>query len=157
MAAKKIVKPAKKNKGGRPKEPVASKVDFKQLTLLCAKGFTDQELAEFYKVNRSTIHRWKADKQFLQHQKSGKELSDNKVVRSLYERACGYSHQAVKMFVHEGKVITKDYTEHYPPDTTAAIFWLKNRQPDDWRDRHEMKNTGEMVIKIEREGSNPKT
>jgi hypothetical protein len=29
------------------------------------------------------------------------------------------------------------YTERYPPDTAAAIFWLKNRQPKHWRDKVE--------------------
>jgi hypothetical protein len=32
------------------------------------------------------------------------------------------------------------YTEHYPPDTTACIFWPKNRRRDKWRDKHEIEH-----------------
>jgi hypothetical protein len=62
------------------------------------------------------------------------------VASKLYHRATGYKHLAFKMFKDKDsdRVITKRYVEHYPPDTTACIFWLKNRRPDLWRDRHEL-------------------
>ena len=45
-----------------------------------------------------------------------------------------------KIFCSRGKVIRVETVEHYPPDTTAMIFWLKNRQPDRWRDRAEVEH-----------------
>ena len=53
----------------------------------------------------------------------------------LYERANGYSYDAVKIFCsRDGEIIEAPYVEHVPPDVTACIFWLKNRRPQDWRD-----------------------
>lgn len=46
----------------------------------------------------------------------------------------GYSYDAVKIFQHNGKPVKVPYVEHVPPDTTACIFWLKNRKPEAWRD-----------------------
>ena len=53
----------------------------------------------------------------------------------LYERANGYSYDAVKIFCsRDGEIIEAPYAEHVPPDVNACIFWLKNRRPQDWRD-----------------------
>lgn len=123
-----------------------------QVTLLCKKGFTDKELAEFYKVSRRTIARWKADEQFLSHLKKGKELADDNVERSLYERACGYSHPEDKIFIEKGKPIIVATTKHYPPEPIAAIFWLKNRKPEVWREKAEVKTSGETIITVKRDG-----
>ena len=56
--------------------------------------------------------------------------------RSLYERANGYSHDALKIFMPAGakQPVVVHYVEHMPPDVTAGIFWLKNRDPENWRD-----------------------
>lgn len=103
---------------------------------LCLLGATDEALADFFEVDVSTISNWKNDfPLFLEALKKGKAQADAEVAASLYHRANGYSHKAVKMFCFEGQVISEEYTEHYPPDTTAAIFWLKNRQPKQWRDK----------------------
>jgi hypothetical protein len=64
-----------------------------------------------------------------------------RVERSLYERANGYNYEAVKIFMpaNREKPVYAKYIEHIPPDTTAAIFWLKNRDPQHWRDsQHEL-------------------
>lgn len=108
---------------------------------LCRLGATDREIAEFFEVDERTLNRWKtAHPDFCQALKRGKTLADANVADRLYMRATGYRHIAFKMFQSEGQVITKRYVEHYAPDTTAAIFWLKNRRPDLWRDR--MEHTG---------------
>ena len=110
----------------------------RQAERLCKLGATDAELADFFQVNEDTIYSWKKDHpEFSEALKKGKTLADATVADRLYMRATGYRHLAFKMFVHEGKVLTKRYVEHYPPDTGAAIFWLKNRRPDLWRDRVE--------------------
>src|SRR5271167_3722254 len=69
--------------------------------------------------------------------------------RSLYQRANGYSYDAVKIFMPAGakKPVYAPYREHVPPDTTAAIFWLKNRDPAHWRDAWQLEHvTGKYVI-----------
>jgi hypothetical protein len=60
----------------------------------------------------------------------------SRVERSLYQRGVGYSYDAVKIFMPAGakKPVYASYVEHVPPDLTAQIFWLKNRDPARWRD-----------------------
>lgn len=87
--------------------------------------------------------RWKVDfPRFCQATKTGKEAADERVINSLYHRANGYSFDAVKIFMPAGAAepVYAPYTEHVPPDTTAAIFWLKNRRPKEWRDRIALAN-----------------
>jgi len=114
-----------------------------QARKLCRLGATDAELANFFEVSERTLNSWKKrHPEFLQALKAGKAVADAEVAEKLYQRACGYSHEAVKMFQAGGEIISKGYTERYPPDTTAAIFWLKNRRPDLWRDKIEQEHTG---------------
>ena len=77
--------------------------------------------------------------EFARALKVGKEVSDDRVEKSLYHRANGYSYDAVKIFLDPDtkKPIYVPYTEHVPPDVTACIFWLKNRRPGQWRDPHD--------------------
>jgi hypothetical protein len=107
-----------------------------QAESLCKLGATDADLAAFFKVDERSINNWKdAHPEFLQSLKDAKTFSDERVERSLFERANGYSHPAIKIAVNaSGDVTQVPFVEHYPPDTTAAIFWLKNRRPDRWRD-----------------------
>ncbi len=109
---------------------------------LCELGATDREVAEFFEVSESTLNVWKlSHKKFSECLKLGKQHSDDRVVKSLYRRATGYSYDTVKIFppkLQSGEPIIVPYVEHVPPDTTACIFWLKNRIKEEWRDRHEL-------------------
>ncbi len=83
-----------------------------------------------------TINTWKTRHvDFLQAIKAGKTEADDRVERALYHRAVGYSHEVEKPMVIGKAVQIVRYTERYPPDTTACIFWLKNRNPEEWRDK----------------------
>lgn len=133
--------PEIKREKGRPTDYQA---DFaKQAEKLCLLGATDDELADFFEVHRSTIYRWKHEHEaFCDAIKSGKETADERVERSLYQKATGYNvkeEQAVKLKVeqHKEEVEVVEVEKHVPADTTAAIFWLKNRRKDQWRDKHE--------------------
>lgn len=111
-----------------------------QALKLCRLGAKDAELADFFHVSEQTINAWKeAYPEFLESLKEGKGLADAEVADKLFKRATGYQHQAVKIVANAntGQEHIVPYTEHYPPDTTAAIFWLKNRRPDLWRDKTE--------------------
>jgi len=110
-----------------------------QAAKLCTLGATDIELADFFGVSVRTIYRWSAEHgEFCQALKQGKEVADERVTRALYHRATGYSFDTVKIMQYEGAVMEVPYREHVAPDTTAMIFWLKNRRPDLWREKQEI-------------------
>lgn len=120
------------NKRGRPSKYRPEYAE--QVERLCKLGLTDKELGEFFEVSEQTINAWKKKyPEFLEALKKGKVLADANVVESLYRRACGYQHDAVKILQHNGNPVVVDYTEHYPPDTTACLAWLHNRQRDKWQ------------------------
>lgn len=111
-------------------------IDLEQVGKLTRKGWTDAELADFYKVSQQTIDNWKKQSpEFFGSLKEGKAVADERVERALFERATGYSHPEDKIFMHEGCPIVVPTTKHYPPDSTAMIFWLKNRKPEEWREK----------------------
>ena len=107
-----------------------------QASQLCQLGATDAQLADFFDVSEQTVNSWKVKHpEFLESLKESKEIADARVERSLYERACGYSHPEEKVFCQNGEITTYNSRKHYPPETTACIFWLKNRKPAEWRDQ----------------------
>lgn len=129
--------------------PTGYKPEFCQQAIkLCLLGATDVELADFFKITTATLYRWKGTySEFCDALKSGKVASDERVERSLYAKATGYTFDAVKIFCSKDGAVTQvPYREHVPPDTTACIFWLKNRRKDEWRDvqRHEVGKPGEF-------------
>jgi hypothetical protein len=106
-------------------------------------GATDEQLADFFNVAVSTVNLWKENHpSFSESIKRGKQVADAEVANSLYRRALGYSHPEDKIFNNAGEEMVVQTTKHYPPDTTAAIFWLKNRQKAQWRDRTEKEVSG---------------
>lgn len=124
-------------------------------TKLCKLGAKDVELADFFGVSVTTITNWKtAHPEFLAAVKTAKAEADTRVERSLYERATGYSYDAVKILTvslgnNQGAEVQQvPYREHVPPDPTSMIFWLKNRQPKKWRDKieHTGADGGPVVI-----------
>lgn len=111
----------------------------KQAEKICLLGATDEFLADYFEVNVSTLNEWKVrHPEFREAIKKGKDDADLKVAESLYYRACGYSHKEEKVFNNQGEIVTHETTKHYAPDPTALIFWLKNRQPKQWRDKQEL-------------------
>lgn len=127
-----------------PGQPTKYRPEYdEQAYKLCLMGHTDAELATFFEVKESTINNWKlAHPTFLVSIKKGKEIADADVTKSLYERATGYNAPATKFFVSNGEIISQDYIEHYPPDPVSMFFWLKNRQPKKWRDKHVQEHEG---------------
>lgn len=127
-----------------------------QARKLCRLGATDLEIADFFEVDVRTLYRWKADnEEFCQALKAGKDVADERVERSLFSRATGYEHDEVDIRVVDKEIVQTPIRKFYPPDTTAAIFWLKNRRPAEWREMKAMELTGrdggplESVTKIE--------
>lgn len=124
--------------------PSSYKPEFaEQATKLCLLGATDEDLADFFKVSIRTIANWKTDREeFLQALKAGKDQADDRVERSLYQRAVGYTFDAVHFSSFQGKVTATEFRQHVAPDVVAQIFWLKNRRPDAWRDKQIQEVTG---------------
>ena len=136
-----------KHPGGRPSKK--QHLDLTQVEKVARKGWTDEEMADFFGVDRRTWYRWKADdEEFCHALKQWKDEADERVERSLYERAMGYSHPDVHVSNFQGEITLTPLTKHYPPDTTAAIFWLKNRRPEQWRDKQEHAHTGNISVNI---------
>lgn len=123
--------------GRRPGRPSKYKGEYaKQAQKLCKIGATDREIADFFEVHEDTIRRWKGEyPEFCGALKVGKELADDRVEMSLYRRALGYQHDEDDIRVCDGQIVVTPTVKHYPPDTVACIFWLKNRRPDLWREK----------------------
>jgi hypothetical protein len=106
----------------------------RQAEKLCNFGATDAELGDFFGVSRNTILAWKNEhSEFGKAMAAGKDSFDSRVVDALFARATGYTDP-------DGK--------HYPPDTTAMIFWLKNRIPAQWRDKVDHEHKGNVTYVV---------
>lgn len=149
MAAEKGNKYAEGNKGGRPTDYQPEYNE--QVYKLCLLGATDKDLADFFNVDERTVNNWKEKHdEFFQSLKKGKQEADIVIADALFNKAKGFTVKTQKAFKlknqENGKGSTEsieivEVEETYPPDTTAIIFWLKNRQPDKWRDKRELDHT----------------
>lgn len=129
-------KGAAKPRKGRPSKYLAVFVG--QARKLADLGLTDREIAEFFEVDERTLYRWKNEHaDFRQALTLGKDGPDDRVEQSLYRRAIGYSHDDFHISTYEGAVTQTPIVKHYPPDSTSAIFWLKNRRKDLWREKRD--------------------
>ena len=102
-------------------------------------GLTDEQIAHNMGISPSTLYEWKnAYSEFSESLKRGKEVVDRQVENALLKRALGYEYEEISE-KFEGGVLTerKVTKKQVVPDTTAQIFWLKNRKPSDWRDKPE--------------------
>ncbi len=118
-----------------------------QAEKLCKLGATDIDVADFFDVEVRTLYRWKGENEaFCQALKAGKEIADERVERSLYARATGYEHDEVDIRVVDKAIVQTPIRKYYPPDTTACIFWLKNRKQAEWRDKVETEHSGHVQI-----------
>lgn len=124
-----------------------------QARKLCLLGATDAELGDFFEVSEDTINEWKkVYPEFSVSVKKGKTQADANVADRLYQRAMGFEHAEVDIRVVDHQIIQTPITKVYAPDTTAGIFWLKNRQRAKWRDKVDTEITGADggAIQVER-------
>jgi hypothetical protein len=112
---------------------------------LCLLGVTDKELSEFFNISESTLNLWKQEHlEFSESVNRGKLIADAEVAESFHKRAIGYTYEEE---TYEKGVHTKTVVKEVAPDPGAALNWLKNRQPNKWRDKHEVDHTtqGEKI------------
>lgn len=119
-------------------------------------GLTNEQIAEKMGCSPRTLYNWYSKHvPIMQALKRGKDVVDRQVEQALLKSALGYDHEEVKTYIEETangkKKRIEKTTKHVPPNTTAQIFWLKNRKPDEWRDvrRHEHGGIDEEPIKVE--------
>lgn len=114
-------------------------------------GLTEEQIAKNMGVSRSTLSDYKVKyPDILCAIKNSKEVADREVENALFNKATGYTVKLKKpMKVRHveydevsGRKVAEyeriEYIEeevHVPADTTAQIFWLKNRKPNEWRDK----------------------
>jgi hypothetical protein len=133
--------------GGRPTQYKPEFVE--KVAGMCLAGATDMEIADELEVSITTLYNWRAKHpEFLAAIRYGKEHADERVERSLYQRAVGFEYPAVKIgFDKDGTPLFAQYREYYPPDSAAAKHWLNNRKSDEWRDKQEVNHGGEVGIR----------
>jgi hypothetical protein len=151
----KKISPEKKKKRGRP-SLYNPDIHPKKAGDLALMGKTNDEIAAALEVTSETLNQWR--KQFPEFSdaiKKNKDQADSVIVASLYERAKGYEYTeiSVKDDPEKGRITTTT-TKHVSPDVTAQIFWLKNRQSKDWRDKHDIEHTGNIVMHFDKEDAN---
>lgn len=132
-----------------------------QVYRLCLLGATDKDIAQFFDVCEATVNNWKIEfPEFLESLKKGKELADMQVAAKLFDRATGavikqqQAHKLKRTIYENGRKVEEfeeievvDLMQEQPPDTTALIFWLKNRKSTQWRDKidHDVTTNGESI------------
>lgn len=132
-------RPDQKNYGGRP--TLWDERNIAIAEALAGLGATDLEIAQAFEVSIRTIHRWKLEyPAFREALQMGKDAADKKVEESLFKRATGYSFDSEKVFFVDGEAHRVETIEHVPPDTKAAMWWLQNRNPKEWRDVRHIKH-----------------
>lgn len=116
-------------------------------------GLTDEQIAKNLGIGIRTFYEYKEKyPQFSQSLKRGKEVVDTEVENALLKRALGYTYdEETYEELSDGTSKSKTVTKHIPGDTTAQIFWLKNRKPGVWRDKTAVEHSGEI------KGNNPFT
>ena len=106
-------------------------------------GLTQQQIANNLGISIDTlIENKKKYSEFNDALKKGKEVIDFEVENALLKRALGYEYEEE---TYENGILTKKVKKQVPPDTTAQIFWLKNRKPNNWKDRVETDEDKEAV------------
>ena len=106
-------------------------------------GLTDEQIAQNIRISRETLYAWKKKYPDISDAlKRGKEIVDRQVENALLKRALGYEYEEVKKKFECGVMTERTVTKkEVVPDTTAQIFWLKNRKPDKWRDKPDYEDT----------------
>lgn len=105
-------------------------------------GLTNDQIAYNIGITAKTLYEWQNKySEISESLKKGKEVIDRQVENALLKRALGYRYDEV---TYECGIETKRVTKEVQPDTTAQIFWLKNRKPDIWRDKQQVEHSGGM-------------
>lgn len=131
-----------------------------QVYKLCLLGATDKDIADFFNICEATVNNWKNDyPEFLESIKRGKKLADMHLAEKLKNKAEGAVVKTQQAFkkkkvywdtngkrCEEEEIEIVNLEQEQSPDTTALIFWLKNRNPEFWKDKQIVENNGNLNI-----------
>lgn len=122
-------------------------------------GLTDEQIATKMGICRDTLIQWKKKYPDISDTlKKGKDVVDIQVENALLKRALGYEYEEISEKYEMGVLVEKKVTKkQVVPDTTAQIFWLKNRKPDEWRDKREVDVEGSAGVMIVNDIPKPNT
>jgi hypothetical protein len=117
-------------------------------------GLSDKQIAHNIGITQTTLYEWqKRFPELSEALKKGKEVVDREVENALLKRAMGYEYTEVTQEPVENKDtgevqmrVTKRVTKQIAPDVTAQIFWLKNRKPDEFRDKRDVELSGSVDL-----------
>jgi len=113
------------------------------------EGMIEKDIAAKMGVSVSTFEMYKNTiPEFLQALKRGKAPIDTEVENALLKRALGFDYEETKTTTEDDKIKFETSTKHAAPDTTACIFWLKNRKPKEWRDKQDIEHSGNMGVTL---------
>lgn len=131
----------------------------------CRDGLIEKDICHNLGISVQTLNVYKKEHpELLESLKRGKEVVDIAVENALYKRTQGYAYDEITRelvtvkdkfgypivddngAVKQELKITKVVTKEVQSDVTAQIFWLKNRKPKDWRDKHEVEKTIEVRV-----------
>lgn len=102
-------------------------------------GKTESQVSEILGIHINTLKNWKKlNPDFMAAAKEAKNMADELVEAALFTRAIGYAHKDVKIMSYEGVSFEHEYIKQVEPDPNAAQFWLRNRQPDKWREKSQL-------------------
>ena len=111
------------------------------------RGATKKEIAEVLGISTPTLRVWENKYNVLANAlKQTRELADAEVENALYRQAIGYRYRTQQVTT-KGEIVEVEL--YQAPNTTAQIFWLKNRKPELWRDKQEITHdVGEDLAKL---------
>ena len=115
-------------------------------------GLTDEQIAHNCGVSYKTLKVWKQQYSAIGAAlKEGKEVVDQQVENALFKSACGYEYEEVTTeYNAEGEVTSvRTIKKHYAPNTTAQIYWLKNRRRDVWKNDHDKTEIERMRLELD--------
>lgn len=117
-------------------------------------GLSEEQIAHNMGIARFTLSEWKKKFPVLSDTiKKGKEVVDREVENAMLKRALGYEYDEVTQEPVTDKDtgvtemrVTKRVTKQIVPDVTAQIFWLKNRKPEEFRDKRDVELSGHVDL-----------
>lgn len=132
----------------KPKRIFTDK-EVEKILQLYQEGKTDAQVAKELSLKRVTfLDALKNTTGLTDTIKTIKSMPDSRVEKSLFERALGYSHKDTQFFCYQGEIVSQETVKHYPPDVSACVFWLCNRQPKRWKNVQKVDVEGQVNHKI---------
>jgi hypothetical protein len=122
----------------RPGQPTKFRPEYVDIAYrFCLLKATDRQLAELFKVSSKTINKWKKlFPEFGEALRTGKVTADTDISKSLYHRAKGFEHRSVDVRLVNNEMVRTTKVRYFPPNVRSIMFWLRNRQPDKWREKN---------------------